>query len=103
RFRELAREGFMLLLTRSADAAAAQAAAQDVDGPVRVAELAAVDPTGTLATALDARPGEVWVIRPDAHVAAVVEAVMPDDGRRIRDALDRAQGGPRHGVLPAVG
>jgi 3-(3-hydroxy-phenyl)propionate hydroxylase len=98
RFRELAREGFLLLLAAGADGGAAQAAAERVAAPVRVAELAAIDPTGTLAAALDARPGEVWVIRPDAHVAAVVE-----DHAGIRAALERAQGGPRHGVLPAVG
>lgn len=103
RVRQLAREGFLLLLAAGADGAAARAAAEHAAAPVRVVELAAIDPDGTLTAALDARPGEVWVVRPDAHVAAVVEAVMPDDGRRIRDALDRAQGGPRHGVLPAVG
>ena len=32
----------------------------------------AIDPDGTLAAALGARPGEVWVIRPDAHIAAVL-------------------------------
>ena len=40
---------------------------------MRVLELAAGDPTGALTAALDARPGEVWIVRPDAHVAAVLE------------------------------
>jgi pentachlorophenol monooxygenase/3-(3-hydroxy-phenyl)propionate hydroxylase len=31
-----------------------------------------LDPSGQLAAALGARPGEVWVLRPDAHVAAVL-------------------------------
>jgi 3-(3-hydroxy-phenyl)propionate hydroxylase len=73
RFRELARDGFTLLLTPGADAAAARAAASSTSAPVAVVELAELDVTGALAPALGARPGEVWVVRPDAHVAAVLE------------------------------
>jgi pentachlorophenol monooxygenase/3-(3-hydroxy-phenyl)propionate hydroxylase len=100
RFRELARDGFLLLLTTGVDVAAARAAAELVAAPVRVAELALLDPTGALAAALDARPGEVWVIRPDAHVAAVV------DEDRIADALHRALATENeeiiHGPLPPI-
>jgi pentachlorophenol monooxygenase/3-(3-hydroxy-phenyl)propionate hydroxylase len=39
---------------------------------VRVLALAELDVDGTLGTALDARSSEVWVIRPDAHIAAVL-------------------------------
>ncbi len=97
RFRELARRGFLLLLAPGADRAAVERAAAEAAGPVTVAVLADIDDTGALAAALDARPGEVWVLRPDAHVAAVVED--PDE---IGAVLERARGGAAHGVLPAV-
>jgi 3-(3-hydroxy-phenyl)propionate hydroxylase len=90
RFRELCREAFTLLVAPGADRAAAARATAAVDGPVQVHELAAIDTTGALATALDARPGEVWVIRPDAHVAAVVAA---SGTAAVGDALRRATGG----------
>ncbi|PWV73864.1 pentachlorophenol monooxygenase/3-(3-hydroxy-phenyl)propionate hydroxylase [Prauserella marina] len=69
RLRALARDGFLLLCTRGvATRAVEDAAGEAASGsPVRVMELAA-DAAG----ALGARPGEVWVIRPDAHVAAIV-------------------------------
>ncbi|HYH29250.1 MAG TPA: FAD-dependent monooxygenase [Pseudonocardia sp.] len=87
RFRELARDGFLLLATPGADLDAVRAAS--VPAPVRVCELAAIDETGALAAALDARPGEVWVVRPDAHVAAVLERPTAE---AIEAALGRAVG-----------
>ena len=36
-----------------------------------VLPLAEVDPDGSVAQALGAHPGEAWVFRPDAHIAAV--------------------------------
>jgi 3-(3-hydroxy-phenyl)propionate hydroxylase len=90
RFRELCREGFTLLTTPGADPAAVAKAVDAVAGPVQVHELAAVDETGTLGAALDARADEVWVIRPDAHVAAVL--VRPD-AAGLESALRRARGG----------
>lgn len=69
-FRELARNGFLLLTT--GDVEAARQAADTVKAPCRVLDLPAIDPEGTLTAALEAKPGEVWVIRPDAHVAAVL-------------------------------
>jgi pentachlorophenol monooxygenase/3-(3-hydroxy-phenyl)propionate hydroxylase len=89
RFRELCRDGFTVLAAPGADLAAATTAADAVAGPVQVLELAAVDQTGALAEALGARPGEVWVIRPDAHVAAVL--VHPD-AAAVGAALRRAAG-----------
>ena len=74
RLRQLARRGFLLLLADGADARAAESAARLAAAPVQAVAMAALDPTGALATALGARSGEVWVIRPDAHVAAVVPA-----------------------------
>ncbi|MGH3450476.1 MAG: FAD-dependent monooxygenase, partial [Haloechinothrix sp.] len=73
RFRELAREGILLLAGREVDTTLIRAAAADAaPAPVRVAELAAIDPDGVLTDALGAGPDELWVIRPDAHVAAVL-------------------------------
>ncbi|HWM07009.1 MAG TPA: hypothetical protein VNP92_32115 [Actinophytocola sp.] len=43
--------------------------------------------TGALTAALAARPREVWVIRPDAHVAAVLEQPT---GPALDTALRRA-------------
>jgi 3-(3-hydroxy-phenyl)propionate hydroxylase len=89
RFREIARDGFLLLVAQGADLGAARAAAESVAAPVHVCELAAIDTTGALAAALDAREGEVWVVRPDAHVAAVLEQPAAP---AIADGLRRALG-----------
>ncbi len=106
RFRQLARDGFLLLTTPGADVGAAREAAARTAAPVRVVELAAIDGTGALVAALDARHGEVWVVRPDAHVAAVLERPT---SATIGSALRRATADPirsseesDHGVLPAV-
>jgi pentachlorophenol monooxygenase/3-(3-hydroxy-phenyl)propionate hydroxylase len=99
RFRELARDGFLLLVTPGADLDAARAAASAVTAPVRVYELAAIDTTGALTAALDARQGEVWVVRPDAHVAAVLEQ---PPAAVIEDALRRGLGAQRTSVTGAT-
>jgi len=83
RLRALAREGLLVLLACGADRAAAYAAARAVAAPVRVAPL---DPA--VVAALGARPGEAWVLRPDAHVAAVVQTAD------LETALCRALGHP---------
>lgn len=92
RLRALARDGFLLLVASGAETAAGQAVrdAGAASGPVRVLALAEIDPDGELASALDARPGEVWVIRPDAHIAAVLSAEEAD---RIPAVLARAVAG----------
>ncbi|NIH79905.1 FAD-dependent monooxygenase [Amycolatopsis viridis] len=95
RFRELARDGVLLLATDGAEAEPPP----DVAAPVRVLRLRDIDVTGVLAEALAARPGEVWVIRPDAHVAAVVT-----DAAAVAAAVHRALGQPAGDrVLPAAG
>jgi pentachlorophenol monooxygenase/3-(3-hydroxy-phenyl)propionate hydroxylase len=106
RLRELAREGFLLLLAPEADPAAAVSAAERLSAPVRTVELAAIDSTGALGEALAVRPGEVWVVRPDAHVAAVLDHPT---GTTIEKALLRAlaatsheEEGSEHGVLPTI-
>ncbi|RZK69816.1 MAG: pentachlorophenol monooxygenase, partial [Rhodococcus sp. (in: high G+C Gram-positive bacteria)] len=46
-----------------------------VHTPIRLVRLSEIDSTGVLTAALDAKPGEVWVIRPDAYIAAVTHTV----------------------------
>ena len=70
RLRELARDGFLVLAAPGADVTAA--ASLPVTAPIRLLEMEKIDKTGALAAALGARPGELWVIRPDAYVAAVL-------------------------------
>jgi 3-(3-hydroxy-phenyl)propionate hydroxylase len=83
RLRELARDGFLVLLADGADPAVADAAVRAVAAPVRVAPLGPA-----VAAALGARPGEAWVLRPDAHVAAIVQTAD------LETALCRALGHP---------
>jgi len=77
RLRDLARTGFLLITDRD-DVV--------VDGrfsaPVRV-----LATTSAVTAALGAYPGETWVVRPDAYVAAVVPA-----GADVNPALRRACG-----------
>ncbi len=109
RLRALARDGFLLLTGPLADADAVAAAAAGAPGPVRVLALAELDGrTGTgaldedgdgdgdgggggggptVTATLAARPDEVWLLRPDAHVAAVLAAPSRDD---VAAALARA-------------
>jgi len=71
--RRVARDGFLLLAADGVDREAVQAAArQATPAPVRLLSLADIDETGALRQALGARPGELWVVRPDAHIAAVL-------------------------------
>jgi 3-(3-hydroxy-phenyl)propionate hydroxylase len=88
--RTLAREGFVLLCASGADVGAARqaAAAVAVAAPVRVLDAGGLPDRGAgLAQAGLAEPGEVWVIRPDAHAAAVLR----DPGEaEIAVALRRA-------------
>ncbi|MBA3905128.1 MAG: FAD-dependent monooxygenase [Pseudonocardiales bacterium] len=72
RLREVARDGLLLIVTPGASRAAVGAAAAAEAGPIRVLPLSEVDVTGEVAAALVARRAEVWVIRPDAHIAAVL-------------------------------
>jgi 3-(3-hydroxy-phenyl)propionate hydroxylase len=69
RLRDLARRGFLLLTTPGVGSAGLRSVEIPVGG------------------ALGARPGEAWLVRPDAYVAAVLSA--PAD---IGPALRRASG-----------
>jgi len=82
RLRDVARDGLLVL---TADLAAARAAAPAVGAPVDVRELR----PGGIATALGARSGETWILRPDAHVVAVLDQTTPDT---VAHALRRATG-----------
>jgi hypothetical protein len=69
RLRQQAREGVTVLLGDDA----AEPRLPDVGGlPVGVHRMTDLDPSPVLRDALGARPDEVWVLRPDAHVAAVL-------------------------------
>ncbi|WP_326835295.1 FAD-dependent monooxygenase [Amycolatopsis rhabdoformis] len=91
RIRSLARDGFLLLATDAAALAAARSAADAVRGPVRVAALPDLDTDGVLGEALAARPGEVWIVRPDGHIAAVVADRHAEE---VANALRRAVAQP---------
>jgi 2-polyprenyl-6-methoxyphenol hydroxylase-like FAD-dependent oxidoreductase len=95
RLRQLAREGVTVLLGDDAAAPALPAALLGGQ-PAAVHRLRELDPGGLLAQALGARPEEIWLLRPDAHVAAVltrVEDVVP--------ALARLLGRPVPSPVPA--
>jgi 3-(3-hydroxy-phenyl)propionate hydroxylase len=91
RVRALARDGFLLLTTAGVDDATVRDAVAAAAGPVRVLALPEIDVDGTLNTALAGRPDEVWIIRPDAHIAAVLAAPATDE---ITAALHRAAAFP---------
>lgn len=82
RIRSLLREGLTLLLGPAPDgkdpdaflSGVRTAARQSTTAPVTALYLHEVDGTGALTKALAPRPGQVWVVRPDAHIAAIVTA-----------------------------
>ena len=72
RLRDIAWNGILLLLGDGVDVDEMRTAALGaVHTPIRLVRLSEIDTTGVLTATLDAKPGEVWVIRPDAYVAAV--------------------------------
>jgi 3-(3-hydroxy-phenyl)propionate hydroxylase len=71
RLRQLAREGIAVLLGDDAPLPSLPDAATG-DLPVAVHRLRDLDAGPMLRAALGARPDELWVLRPDAHVAAVL-------------------------------
>jgi 3-(3-hydroxy-phenyl)propionate hydroxylase len=85
RLRTLVRTGITVLMGDAVEPRTAQQATTGFAVPVHVHAMSelATDLPGVL----DARPVEVWVIRPDGHIAAV----LPDpDASSIRCAINRA-------------
>jgi 3-(3-hydroxy-phenyl)propionate hydroxylase len=90
RLRELTRGGFLVLAADDVDITALRPILDEAtNAPVSAYTLSALDPTGALAQALDAAPGQVWLVRPDAHVAAIVSGRDP---RQLHDAINRCVG-----------
>jgi 3-(3-hydroxy-phenyl)propionate hydroxylase len=90
RLRQLAREGVTVLL---GDDAATPALPEQLGGPglpVAVHRIRDLDGGPTLRTALGARDDETWVLRPDAHVAAVLTRAS-DVGPAVARVLARRQ------------
>lgn len=88
RIRSLARRGVLVLAGTGLDAQELAASLDGLRCPVRVLSLADTDPDGEVAGALGAKPDEAWVLRPDAHIAAVVT-----DPTRLEAAVGTAIGG----------
>jgi len=75
RVRQLCRSGLLALVGPRADLPAHEKALSHAVGeevPARVLALDAVDVDGVLRRALQANDDEVWLVRPDAHLAACV-------------------------------
>ncbi|NUU21808.1 MAG: pentachlorophenol monooxygenase, partial [Streptomycetaceae bacterium] len=98
RLREIVRDGFTLLLATGRGAEAdddvwakslAAAASTATAAPVTTLPIAAIDIDDALHATLAAVPGEAWLIRPDAHIAAVLPAARPED---VTAAVRRALG-----------
>lgn len=89
RLRELARDGLLALAGPDVDLAAMGQALADGAGQVPNAlhAMDEIEPSGILRAALAARPGEVWLVRPDAHTCAVVS-----DPAELTAAVRRALG-----------
>ncbi|MGB8384949.1 MAG: FAD-dependent monooxygenase [Dermatophilaceae bacterium] len=87
RVRSLARRGVLVLAGAGLDAQELAASLAHLRCPVRVLSLAEADPGAEVAGALGAKPDEAWVLRPDAHIAAVVT-----DPTQLAAAVRRAIG-----------
>ncbi|MET7462703.1 FAD-dependent monooxygenase [Nonomuraea sp. NPDC005501] len=89
RLRQVCRDGLLVLLAEGLDREAlGTAVARAVRAPVTVLALDEIDPGGDVREALGARPGEAWLIRPDAHIAAVLTGpTVPALTRAARRAL----------------
>jgi pentachlorophenol monooxygenase/3-(3-hydroxy-phenyl)propionate hydroxylase len=92
RLREIARDGLLALVSEGTDPGAVERAIRDAtDAPVRVRALAELDTEGVLRDALLPERGEVWLIRPDGHVAAVVAGGdLGEVGAAVRRSLGSA-------------
>jgi 3-(3-hydroxy-phenyl)propionate hydroxylase len=90
RLRELLRDGHTVLLASASDVPAVQhVAATATAAPVEVIALDRLGGGPAVIQTLSMHPGEAWIIRPDAYVAAVVQAA---DSAGVGAALRRALG-----------
>ncbi|SFP59836.1 3-(3-hydroxy-phenyl)propionate hydroxylase [Geodermatophilus dictyosporus] len=107
RLRQLAREGVTVLL---GDDAPVPDLPDLGDLPVAVHRVAELDPTPVLHEALGARADELWVLRPDAHIAAVltdpvavpvaVSRALALEGPPCPPPLARSRRAPARGPVP---
>ncbi|WP_017607601.1 FAD-dependent monooxygenase [Nocardiopsis xinjiangensis] len=85
RLRPLLREGLTLLLGPTPEGTTGQrftevvrtAAERATSAPVAAYRISDLDTDGALDRALQPRTGQVWLVRPDAHIAAVVRGTDP--------------------------
>lgn len=90
RLREIARHGVLLLHGADVDPTAVrEAALTATHSPIRIHALRDIDTTGLLTAATKAGANDVWIVRPDAHIAAVVDG---SDRPALAAALRRAVG-----------
>ncbi|PDP89537.1 pentachlorophenol monooxygenase [Glycomyces fuscus] len=103
RLRPLLREGLTLLVGAAPEGpdpdsfleGVRAAAREATPAPLAALYLDRIDTTGALTRALAPEPGQVWLVRPDAHVAAVVAGADPGAVRAaVRTALGFAPGLP---------
>ncbi|MGA5762765.1 FAD-dependent monooxygenase [Nonomuraea bangladeshensis] len=91
RLRESCRDGFLVLLGEMCDSSLfVQVLGKVTTAPLAVRGLAEMDGTGSLAERLGAGPDEAWLIRPDAHIAAIIPHAGPES---VAVAVSRALGG----------
>lgn len=84
RLRQLLRQGISLLAGDDVELRRLEEVAAGVSAPVAVWRMSALG--ADLPQMLGARPDETWLVRPDAHVAAIV---APADAIRMEQALHR--------------
>ncbi|HZO66761.1 MAG TPA: FAD-dependent monooxygenase [Kribbellaceae bacterium] len=87
RLRALARDGFLAIAPPDQVAVTAEGLRELTDAPSR-----AIPFDGALTEALGARPGETWLIRPDAYVAAVTSLQSGRLADPLAGAVRRALG-----------